>query len=544
MLQIPQDYTFQLPDISSSLHVRHPSDAIKQARRIKESFDINNFLEGRKQTTWITIDSLSSPDLDDGIHVEKLPDNKGYRLFVSIASPTELIPPWSPIDNEATERATSVYFWEGHIHHMLPNIISTDIASLNHQKHSLTLTLELKINQDFEVIKRDMYPSIFYNRQRHNPGSFTEWISHTSSHEYEYFSIMHELARWLFSRRDNKHRIDKFDDSDRRIVQWEKIYGHNNDHISSFVIQEFMILANRETAKLMNEEWVNGIYRTHMPEYSDGRELPRSLERAHYSAEMWFHTWLWIPEYMHSTSPIRRLADYISQRQLICLLAWEWEMYGPDQVKQICNYINLQIIAITWHQKDELLDAHGKRLIRRSKKLWHIKSVVDHIKHRQENWLKIPNSIRQAIIKKLQDTEQPLDEWIIRRFIWNWEKEILEVLCKRIKAENKVYKYLRILQSSWMVEFFEQEFESNGWQTITFTIEVKIAWKTIKKIKKSWEKIRWVKKALARSRWLFLLRKNFESMRRHDSHSLKSRLKSEGRREARDYYLDYLVQNI
>lgn len=458
MLHVPQDYSFQLPSISSSLHVRHPSEAIKQARKIKESFNINDFLEGRRQTTWITIDSLSSPDLDDGIHVEKLPDNKGYRLLVSIASPTELIPPGSPIDNEAMERATSVYFWEGHIHHMLPNIISTDIASLNHQKHSLTLTLELEINQDFEVIKRDMYPSIFYNRQRHNPESFTNWISHTSSSEYEYFSIMHELARWLFSRRDSKHRIDRFDDSDRRIVQWEKIYGHNNDHISSFIIQEFMILANRETAKLMSEEWVNGIYRTHMPEYADGRELPRILERAHYSPELWFHTWLWIPEYMHSTSPIRRLADYISQRQLICLLGWNWELYSPEQVKQICKYINLQVIAILWHQKDELQDMKGKRIMRKHKKTGDTKMtpVIEHIKHRQENWLRIPNSIREEIIQRIE-TQVSLETWIIERFILSKnEKEIREALRKRILADTKVRRYISVLEGIENIDYKER----------------------------------------------------------------------------------------
>jgi len=63
----------------------------------------------------------------------------------------------------------------------------------------------------------------------------------------------------------------------------ERIYGHSNSHISSFVIQEFMILANRISAEIAQENSVNGIYRQHMPEFQDGRDLPKVLERAEYS---------------------------------------------------------------------------------------------------------------------------------------------------------------------------------------------------------------------------------------------------------------------
>lgn len=62
-------------------------------------------------------------------------------------------------------------------------------------------------------------------------------------------------------------RIDNFDDADRRITMGEKILGHSNTHISSFVIQEFMICANRECAKIMKESGIQGLYRLHMPEY-------------------------------------------------------------------------------------------------------------------------------------------------------------------------------------------------------------------------------------------------------------------------------------
>jgi hypothetical protein len=36
-------------------------------------------------------------------------------------------------------------------------------------------------------------------------------------------------------------------------------------------------------------------------------------------------------------------------------------------VKELCQHINLQITATLSHQKEELLDMHGKRIIRRKK---------------------------------------------------------------------------------------------------------------------------------------------------------------------------------
>lgn len=176
-----------------------------------------------------------------------------------------------------------MYFGENHILHMLPNIIATNFASLNHKKHRLTLTLELEINRDFEIVRKDLYKSTFLNRHRHHPESFIRALSNTADSEYEMFSELHILARGLFQKRDSTLRIADFDDADRRIVVGEYISGHNNRHISSFVIQECMIIANRMVAEIMQENSVAGLYRSHMPEY-EKKELPKKLDRAEYAA--------------------------------------------------------------------------------------------------------------------------------------------------------------------------------------------------------------------------------------------------------------------
>lgn len=432
-----------LPPVTEVIRETHPTRAIREARKIQRNFPFH-LLEDRQQITWVTIDSLESPDLDDGIHIEKLPEWKWWRLFVNIASPTELIPENGDIEKEMMRRATSIYFWGRHIHHMLPNIISTDLASLNHNEYRLTLTLELEINKDFEVVNRDLYKSTFYNRQRHSPESFTHAFNNSSSGEHEYFTMMHELAVWLRQQRENEFRITAFDDSDRRITMWQARTWYTNSHISSFVIQEFMTLANIQTAEIMQEESINGLYRLHMPEYEGVLELPKRLDRAEYSPNPWFHRWLWLPLYMHSTSPIRRQADYESQRAIIAFLD---DREQPNYIENLADHINAQVTAITWWQRNALLDMYGKRIVRRSEKkqeTWFDLGARSHIDQRLQDGLRPPKSVRDKIISDIEINKH-VDEWVIRRFLLSDEKEIVEAIKNKIRNSTKAKRYINVL---------------------------------------------------------------------------------------------------
>jgi len=457
---------------STELGIRkkHPSDVIRQARKIANNFDISKFSNNRQHVTWITIDYATSPDLDDGIHCEKLKNGKWYLLQVSIASPTEIIEQGSPIELEAFKRATSVYFGETHMYHMLPNIISTDISSLNHHCRRLALTLEMQINNDFEVVKKDIYPSIFFNEYRHDHESFLRSFSDTSSQWYETFAIMHELARWLRNNRENDLRITNFDDADRRIVLWEKINWHSNKHISSFIIQEFMILANVEKSKFKTQESIAGVFRKHMSDYSDGRPVPEVLERAEYSSTPDFHLGLWIPSYGHSTSPLRRNADFVDQRQMLAHLNWESPVYSVEEVQSHCDNINMEITRVISAQREELLDIKGTRMLRKSKTntVWR-SAVIQHIKHRNQYGLRIPGSIRKEIIRII-DEEKIIPEWILLNFSFWHEEEIKRAIRSKILEDTKVVKYMNILRNTKRIRF--EEYSEKHDNIITFSTKI------------------------------------------------------------------------
>lgn len=482
MLHILEQSEIWLPEISWKIHKKHWSESIKQARSLKANFDIWKLASWRRSVIGITIDGLASPDLDDGIHCEKISGDRWYLIQVSIASPTEMIDLDSPIDKEALLRATSVYFGEKHIYHMLPNIISTDMASLNHQQHRLTLTLELEINNDFEVVRRDIFPSIFFNKERHHPLSFMRWLANTASEDYENFSVMHELARWLRQKRENDIRIKDFDDADRRISMGEKIEWHDNKHISSFIIQEFMILANVETSIYQVQESINGVFRNHMPEYSDGRELPHRLERAEYGSEPKYHTGLGLPKYGHFTSPIRRYADYILHRQLVAHLWNKSAIYSKEDIENICQYINRQITAIVQSQKEEMWDRKGKSILRTVKKNGEARTpLIEHLKLRNQRWLRVPASIRENILETLLDNSLWNDDWIIKSFFFSDEPDIQNAIAKKIQEDTKVSRYIGILKTTGKVDFLEEE--RYEWNTFIYTLRLVLNGKVTKVFK-------------------------------------------------------------
>lgn len=449
-------HEIRIPEPRAKLRKKHPKNVIAEARWIRlllpEILDKAE-KEWRRQVSGITIDKEPAPDKDDGIWVEK--NWKNYTLQVSIASITELFWVTSPIFQEALKRMTSIYFKDSHVYHMVPNPISIDAASLNDKEHRLTLTAEFEINENFEVVRSDIFPSIFFNKQATDHFQFRDSITDVSSWNYEIFAIMHELARWLFNRRNSEQRIDRFDDADERIVVWERIAWHSNSHIASFVIQEFMILCNTEVLKFCKEEGFPSVFRNHMPDYQ-WRELPTRLQNAYYSTNAEFHRALDLPTYWHFTSPIRRMADHVLHINLLAHLLKNDIPIEKDDLWSLLGILNIFLQSRQIAQKQELTDMNWKRVLRKDKRnngSW--KWINAHIRHviQQKN-LTLSDVVRKDIISKIE-SEEILNWYYVQQYLFSEEREIIEALQKRILSEWKTSRYLWILEWTWRVSFDE-----------------------------------------------------------------------------------------
>src|SRR5690606_17465214 len=84
----------------------------------------------------VTIDGADAKDLDDAISLTKNLDGT-FKLGVHIADVSYFVPENSPLDQEAFNRATSVYLADRVIP-MIPHGLSNDLCSLNPHESKFT----------------------------------------------------------------------------------------------------------------------------------------------------------------------------------------------------------------------------------------------------------------------------------------------------------------------------------------------------------------------------------------------------------------------
>ena len=89
----------------------------------------------------------------------------GFRLFVAIADVAHYVQPEDPVDQEALLRGTSVYF-PTHAVPMLPEGLSNNLCSLRPQVNRLTLTCEMRITAEGEVVGYSLSESVIRSRAR------------------------------------------------------------------------------------------------------------------------------------------------------------------------------------------------------------------------------------------------------------------------------------------------------------------------------------------------------------------------------------------
>ncbi len=105
-------------------------------------------LKGRldlRHLPMVTIDGETARDFDDGVYLEKKPGG-GFTLYVSIADVSHYVTPGSPLDKEADQRGTSVYFPQRAVH-MLPEKLATDVCSLIPGEDRLAVTAILHFDR-------------------------------------------------------------------------------------------------------------------------------------------------------------------------------------------------------------------------------------------------------------------------------------------------------------------------------------------------------------------------------------------------------------
>jgi ribonuclease R len=316
--------------------------------------------------TTVTIDGEKARDFDDAISIERI--RSGYRLWVHIADVAHYVVEGTLLDQEAYQRGTSVYLPDRAIP-MLPTALSNGICSLNPAVDRLTLTCEMDISPDGEIMKYNIYDSVIKSDERMTYTAVREiLVDKDPAQRKRYapllkeFALMEELMQVLKAKRSKRGSID-FDLPEPEIVldlqgrMSEIIRAERN--MAHQIVEEFMLAANETVASHVERMEVPFIYRIHEEPAEDkvqdladflatlGINLPtakkikplhlqkalakakgtpeemlintvllRTMKQARYSTENVGHFGLAAESYTHFTSPIRRYPDLIVHRVL------------------------------------------------------------------------------------------------------------------------------------------------------------------------------------------------------------------------------------
>src|SRR5260221_377412 len=124
-------------------------------------------LKGRRDlrdVPFVTIDGETAKDFDDAVHAVR-DGKKGFRLRVAIADVSHYVHPGDPLDVDARERGTSVYF-PRRVIPMLPEKLSNGLCSLNAEVDRLCMACDMSIATNGEIKRYKFYPAVMRSRAR------------------------------------------------------------------------------------------------------------------------------------------------------------------------------------------------------------------------------------------------------------------------------------------------------------------------------------------------------------------------------------------
>jgi ribonuclease R len=313
-----------------------------------------------------TIDPFDARDFDDAISIRSV-DHGQLEIGVHIADVSYYVEPDTVLDKEAYDRATSVYLPD-RVNPMLPERISNELCSLRPHEDKLTFSAIFRMTPKGEIKHRWIGRTVIHSNHRFTYEEVQEIIDQQTGLYQAEIATLNTLAQRFRRHRFKKGAIN-FSSTEVRFKLDPKgkpigiVVKENKE--SHQLIEEFMLLANREVAEFVGKIEVHKKpvpfpYRVHdtpdkekllpfvefakkygiafdlkTPEsiaasfnqmLADVKGKPeqhvletlgiRTMAKAIYTTENIGHYGLGFEHYCHFTSPIRRYPDVLVHRIL------------------------------------------------------------------------------------------------------------------------------------------------------------------------------------------------------------------------------------
>ena len=354
------------------LPYRFEPELEKAADKISDKIKVKDIKERRdfRDTFTFTIDPEDAKDFDDALSFKPL-ENGNFEVGVHIADVSHYVTPGSDIDREARDRGTSVYLADRTVP-MLPEKLCNRLCSLRPNEEKLCFSAVFEITPRAAIRKKWFGRTVIKSNFRltyEQAQDIIEGIAENPDAELQTaITVLNKLAGILKGKRRKAGAIDfsrpemkvLCDETGRPIDVYQKISKEAN-----WLIEEFMLLANRSVAEFVAATGKTFVYRVHdvpnpekleslrhfakslgykmngelegkkaagaisdlldkatgKPEAAAFKDIAlRSMAKAKYSTENIGHYGLAFADYTHFTSPIRRYPDLMVHRLLALYL--------------------------------------------------------------------------------------------------------------------------------------------------------------------------------------------------------------------------------
>ena len=354
------------------LPYRFEPELEKAAEKISDKIKVKDIKERRdfRDTFTFTIDPEDAKDFDDALSFKPL-ENGNFEVGVHIADVSHYVTPGSDIDREARDRGTSVYLADRTVP-MLPEKLCNRLCSLRPKEEKLCFSAVFEITPRAAIRKKWFGRTVIKSNFRltyEQAQDIIEGIAENPDTELQTaITVLNKLAGILKGKRRKAGAIDfsrpemkvLCDETGRPIDVYQKISKEAN-----WLIEEFMLLANRSVAEFVAATGKTFVYRVHdvpnpekleslrhfakslgykmngelegkkaagaisdlldkatgKPEAAAFKDIAlRSMAKAKYSTENIGHYGLAFVDYTHFTSPIRRYPDLMVHRLLALYL--------------------------------------------------------------------------------------------------------------------------------------------------------------------------------------------------------------------------------
>jgi len=362
---LPYEFPKKVEEYANNIDLEIKEDEIAKRRDMRS-------------TPTFTIDPKDAKDFDDALSFVPL-ENGNYEVGIHIADVSHYLKEGTVLDDEAYERATSVYLVD-RVVPMLPEILSNGACSLRPHEEKYTFSAVFEINDKTEVVNEWFGRTVTYSDQRFAyeeaqamiesgenivPAdvSLTGKDYKVEQHITDAILKLDELAKIMREKRMQEGAIS----FDKVEVKFNLDENANPTGVyfktakdANKLIEEFMLLANRKVAAYIGKQKKTFVYRIHdepdeeklgnlqnviskfgykldlktpkttanslnsLLESVKGRGEQnlvdtlaiRTMSKAVYSTDNIGHYGLSFEHYSHFTSPIRRYPDVMVHRLL------------------------------------------------------------------------------------------------------------------------------------------------------------------------------------------------------------------------------------